>query len=365
MTKLEYQEIIDRMTLEEEIALCSGADSWTTKTYEKYGIPSIFMCDGPHGLRKEMTGVENSVFNQSIPATCFPTASTSACSWDRKLLREMGEAVAEEAKQEGVSIVLGPGVNIKRNPLCGRNFEYFSEDPYLAGEMAESWINGAQSKGVGVSLKHFAGNNQENMRMLSDSIIDECTLREIYLPAFETAVKRSKPATIMCAYNLLNGTYCSDNRYLLREILRNDWGFEGAIITDWGAMNDRIKAFEAGLDLEMPGSRGYFDREVISAVKNGTLPKERINESVDRLLELIFTAHKNLQPGFKYDVDEHHNLARRIAAQSAVLLKNDDHILPLQKEVKIALIGALAKEPRFQGAGSSLINPIRLTNAYA
>jgi beta-glucosidase len=275
----------------------------------------------------------------------------------------MGEALAEEALQEGVSIILGPGVNIKRNPLCGRNFEYFSEDPYLAGELATSWIDGVQSKGVGVSPKHFAGNNQENQRMTSDSLIDERTLREIYLPAFEAAVKRAKPATIMCAYNRLNGTYCSDNVYLLRNILRDEWGFEGVIVTDWGALNDRVTAFQAGLDLEMPGGVGYFDQAVIDAVRCGELPEARVDESVDRLLSLIADARKNWQPNYRYDVKEHHALAKKIAAQSAVLLKNEDHALPLRRDQRIALIGALAKEPRYQGAGSSFITPTLLSNA--
>lgn len=360
---MKHQEIIDQMTLEDKVALCSGADFFSTKAFEMYGIPSITMVDGPHGVRKQVAAADHLGINKSVPSTSFPTASLSACSWDRDLLREMGAAIGEEALQEGVAIVLGPGVNIKRNPLCGRNFEYFSEDPFLAGEMAASWIQGIQSQGVGASLKHFAANSQETERMTSDSIMDERTLREIYLPAFEKAVKSAKPSTVMCAYNLLNGVYCSDNRFLLREILRNEWGFEGAVVTDWGAMNDRIKAFEAGLDLEMPGSKGYFDDEVMAAVKNGELPEERINESVDRLLDLIFTAAANRKTDFHYAVEDHHLLAKKIAANSAVLLKNEGQILPIAKGKKIALIGALAKEPRYQGAGSSHINPTKLSSA--
>ncbi len=359
---MKYQTIIDQLTLEDKVALCSGADFFSTKPFEKYGIPAISMADGPHGLRKQEAAADQLGVNKSMPSTSFPTASLSACSWDRDLLREMGAAIGEEALQEGVSIVLGPGVNIKRNPLCGRNFEYFSEDPYLAGELAVGWINGVQSRGVGTSLKHFAANSQETERMTSDSIMDERTLREIYLPAFEKAVKAAKPSTVMCAYNLLNGVYCSDNRFLLREILRDEWGFEGAVVTDWGAMNDRVKAFEAGLDLEMPGSKGHFDKKVIAAIQNMELPEERINESVDRLLDLIFTAVANRQTDFRYDVEGHHLLAKKIAVNSAVLLKNDENILPIAKGKKIALIGALAKSPRYQGAGSSHVNPTQLVS---
>lgn len=360
---MKYQSIIDQMTLEEKVALCSGKGQYTAKAFEKYGIPGIAMNDGPHGLRKLPSGDEQFGINNSLPATCFPTASLTACSWDRDLLHEMGIAIAEEALQEQVSIVLGPGANIKRNPLCGRNFEYFSEDPFLAGEMAASWIDGVQSLGVGASLKHLAGNNQEDERMSSDSLVDERTLREIYLPAFEKAVKSARPATVMCAYNKLNGIYCSDNRYLLRDILRNEWGFQGVIMTDWGAMNDRVKAFEAGLDLEMPGSNGYFDHMVITAIQNGQLSEERLDESVDRLLDLILASASILKKDYKYDEEEHHLLAKKIAANSAVLLRNEENILPVQKGKQVALVGELAKYPRYQGAGSSHINPTRLSSA--
>jgi beta-glucosidase len=360
---MKYQAIIDRMTLEEKIALCSGADFFTTRAFQPYDIPVITMVDGPHGLRKPVAAADQLGINRSFPATCFPTACLTACSWDRQLLREMGAAIAEEALQEGVSIVLGPGANIKRNPLCGRNFEYFSEDPFLAGEMAASWIDGLQSKGVGASLKHFAANSQENERMSSDSIVDERTLREIYLPAFEKAVKGAKPATVMCAYNRLNGIYCSDHARLLRNILRDEWGFAGVVVTDWGALNDRVKAFEAGLDLEMPGSRGYFDAEVNAAIHSGHLAEARLDESVDRLLELIFSMANNPKEGVRFDADSHHSLAKRIAANSAVLLKNDGQLLPIAPGKKIALIGAFASEPRYQGAGSSHINPIQLSSA--
>lgn len=360
---MKHASIIERMTLEDKVALCSGAASFVTKGFEQYGIPKMIMADGPHGLRKQLAAADHLGINDSVPATSFPTASLSACSWDRELLRQMGEAIAREALEGGVAVVLGPGVNIKRNPLCGRNFEYFSEDPYLSGEMGASWIEGLQSLGVGASLKHYAGNSQENDRMASDSLIDERTLREIYLPAFEKAVKAARPKTVMCAYNKVNGTYCSDHVELMRTILREEWGFAGVNVTDWGAMNDRIQAFEAGVDLEMPASDGYFDQEIIAAVRSGNLPEERLNESVDRLLELILSSAATMPKSYTFDRDAHHQLAKTIAAQSAVLLKNQDGILPIAQGKKIALIGALAKEPRYQGAGSSHINPTRLSNA--
>ncbi len=355
--------IRDQMTLPEKIALCSGGDFFATKAFEQHGVPAITLTDGPHGLRKPVAAADQLGINRSVPATCFPTASLTACSWDRDLLRELGAAIGEEALQHGVDVVLGPGVNLKRNPLCGRNFEYFSEDPYLAGELAAGWIEGLQSRGVGASLKHFAGNNQEDERMSSDSLIDERTLRELYLPAFEKAVKQAKPATVMCAYNKLNGVYCSDNADLLRAILRDEWGFAGVIVTDWGALNDRVKAFEAGLDLEMPASQGCFDETVLAALQAGALCEERLNESVDRLLDLAFTAAANRRAGFHVDAEGHHRLAQRLAADSAVLLKNEDHLLPIPRGRRIALIGALAKEPRYQGAGSSHINPTKLASA--
>ncbi|MBN1640596.1 MAG: glycoside hydrolase family 3 C-terminal domain-containing protein [Anaerolineae bacterium] len=351
------------MTLEHKIALCSGASFFSTVAFDQYGIPSITMADGPHGLRKQVAIDDRLGIHRSVPATCFPTASLTACSWDRALLREIGAAIGEEALQEGVSIVLGPGANVKRNPLCGRSFEYYSEDPYLAGELAAAWIDGLQSQGVGASLKHFAANSQESERMASDSIVDERTLREIYLSAFEKAVKRAAPATVMCAYNKLNGVHCSDHRYLLRDILRDEWGFGGVIVTDWGAMNDRVKATEAGLDLEMPGSKGHFDETVLAAVQSGELPGARLDESVDRLLDLILALAANRRAGYRYDVDRHHALAQRAAAHSAVLLKNEGGILPIEKGKRIALIGALARDPRYQGAGSSHVVPTRLCSA--
>jgi beta-glucosidase len=359
---MKNRAIIDRMTLEEKVAFCSGADFQSTRTIERHGIPPITMVDGPHGIRRQEASADHLGINKSVPSTCFPAACLAACSWDRDLLREMGAAIGEEARQEGVSVVLGPGLNIKRNPLCGRNFEYFSEDPFLAGELAASWIEGIQEKGIGACPKHFAANNQENERMCSNSLVDERTLREIYLPAFEKAVTRARPATLMCAYGRVNGVFCSDNAALLRRILREEWGFAGVIVTDWGAMNDRVMAFKAGLDLEMPGSRGFFDEEVIDAVRGGRLPEERLDECVDRLLELARAAAAHRRPDYRCDVEHHHELAGRIAASSAVLLKNVGNILPISRGTRVALIGALARDPRYQGAGSSHVNPTRLSS---
>ncbi len=361
---MNFQEIIDKMTLEEKIKLCSGADYWNTEAFSEYGIPSIRVNDGPHGLRIQKNKKDNLGINESLPSTCFPTACMTGSSWDRELIRVMGEALAEESIQEGTAVLLGPGINIKRNPLCGRNFEYFSEDPFLSGELGAAWINGIQGRGVGASLKHFAANSQENHRLCSDSIIDERSLREIYLAAFENAVKTAGPATVMCAYNLVNGTYCSDNKYLLTDILRGEWGFQGVVISDWGATNDRIAGFKAGMDLEMPGSKGYFDKAVASAVKAGDLSEQCIDQCVDRLLSLIFTCSKNLKAksNNKYNIEKHHELARKIAGESAVLLKNDKGILPLDISRKTVIIGELAQKLRYQGTGSSRITPHRISN---
>jgi beta-glucosidase len=359
----DHHRILSNMTLEEKIAFCSGASFWETKAFPRHRIPALFMCDGPHGLRKQMGSGDHLGLNASVATTCFPTASAAASTWDLDLLREMGEAIALEALREHVNIVLGPGVNMKRNPLCGRNFEYYSEDPFLSGKLAAAWIKGVQGVGVGVSLKHFAANNREAKRMSSDSMVDERALREYYLPAFEIAVKEAAPATVMCAYNKLNGTYCGDNKRLLTDILREEWGFEGAVVTDWGAMNDRIAGFKTGLDLEMPGSKGRFDAEVKEAVEDGLLGESAIDASVLRLLTLIektYTENPVLQPG---DLKEqHHSLARKIAAASGVLLKNEGNILPLSGGGKITVIGTLAEKPRYQGTGSSMVNPTRIEN---
>lgn len=358
---MKHKRLIDQLSLADKVSLCSGLDFWRTKAFTEYNIPSIMVSDGPHGLRKQSEESDHLGINNSTPATCFPASCALGSSWDRELVKQVAGAIAREAVQEDVAVVLGPGINIKRNPLCGRNFEYYSEDPYLSGELATGFIQGAESQGVGTSLKHFAANSQETKRFTSDSVLDERTLREIYLAAFETAVKQGKPATVMCAYNKINGTYCSDNKYLLREVLREEWGYNGVVVTDWGAMNDRTAAFEAGTDLEMPGGASYFDQEVIAAVKGGHLSEQRIDEAVDRILTLIFRAEGNRNREITTDVEVHHELARRTAAESAVLLKNQDNILPLGKSKRIAIIGSMAKKIRYQGSGSSHINPTKIT----
>lgn len=355
---MKHKKIIEKMTLEEKIAFCSGKSFWETKDFPKYNIPSLLMSDGPHGLRKQVDKGDHLGLNKSIATTCFPTASAVAATWDVSLMREIGEALGEEAVKEDVNIILGPGVNMKRNPLCGRNFEYFSEDPFLSGKIASAWIYGVQSKGVGVSLKHFALNNQELKRMSTDVLIDERALREYYLPAFEIAVKESEPATLMCAYNKIDGIYCSDNKQLMWDILRKEWGFDGAVLTDWGAMNDRIEAFKAGLDLEMPGSNGRFDKEVKLAVEEGRLDEKLIDSSVCRLLTLIERTNRGDKSNISSDLyEKHHQLARKAAVSGGILLKNEDNILPLGNEAEITLIGELAKTPRYQGTGSSKVTP--------
>ena len=362
---MELDVIIRQMTLKDKIALCSGKNFWETKKQGKYGIPSFFMCDGPHGLRKQEKASDMLGVNRSRVATCFPAEVTTASTWDPKLLQEIGKAIGEEAKDQGVGLVLGPGVNIKRNPLCGRNFEYFSEDPYLAGKLAAGFIQGVEAEGVGTSLKHFAGNSQEKSRFNSDSIMDERTMREIYLTAFEIAVKEGKPSTVMCAYPKLNGVHCSDSKELLDDILRKDWGFDGMVVTDWGAMNDRISGFQAGCDLNMPGGSNYMEKAVLRAVKDGTLSEEKVDASVKRILKLAFRAEVLRQEKAACDYEKHHETARKAAEQGAVLLKNEDGLLPLKENKKIAVIGAMAKNMRYQGSGSSHINPVKLSQPMA
>lgn len=357
----EIRSIVRAMTLEERIALCSGKSFWETKAFPKYGIPSLFMSDGSHGLRKQERegGADMLGVNESNPATCFPAEVTTSGSWDPELLEKIGDAIAEEAMSQHVGMVLGPGENIKRNPLCGRNFEYFSEDPYLAGKLAAGYIRGMEKRGVSTSLKHFAANSQEYMRFSSDSVMDERTLREIYLRGFEIAVKEGKPSTVMCAYPKLNGTHCSDNRKLLTDILRKDWGFDGMVVTDWGAMNDRIKGFQAGCDLNMPGGSDYMEKECLAAVKDGRLSEEDINRSAERVLRVVFRAAETLGTATAATPDmtnRHHELARLAAEEGAVLLKNENYILPLDRDEHIAIIGYMAKNMHFQGAGSSHIH---------
>ena len=363
---MKYGNIISKLTLEEKAALCSGKDFWHLVGFEHLGIPSIMVTDGPHGLRKQnqqKTGAGD-VLGNSVPATCFPTASLTAASWDTELIGRMGEALGEECLKEQVSVLLGPGVNMKRSPLCGRNFEYFSEDPFLAGNMAAAFVNGVQSKGVGTSLKHFAANNQECRRMTISSVADERALREIYLTAFEICVKNANPWTVMNAYNKINGTYCAENNWLLNGVLRGDWGYDGLVVTDWGAENEIADGLKAGQNLEMPGSGGYGPKKLVKAVNDGTLDESLLDENVDKILELIYKAAANLHTDYKCDMKAHHELAREIVTKSVVLLKNEDDILPLDKNKRVAVIGEMAKEPRFQGAGSSFINPTQVDCAY-
>nr|AGS53239.1 beta-glucosidase [uncultured bacterium contig00149] len=359
---MDIKGIISQMTLEEKSSLCSGLNFWETKPVERLGVPSIMMTDGPHGMRKLSELTNEAGHSVSEPATCFPPAVLSACSFDTELLRELGEALGRECIATDVRIILGPGANIKRSPLCGRNFEYFSEDPYLAGEMAAAHIKGVQSTGVGTSLKHFAANSQETRRFSSDSQVDERTLREIYFPAFERAVKEAQPTTVMCSYNRLNGEYTSEHHWLLTEVLRDEWGFEGLVVSDWGAVNDRVKGVAAGLELEMPGGRRFNDEKIAAAVRSGALPEATLDLCVERILTLIERV-KGDGSAPPIDADKHHALARKIAAESMVLLKNDGGLLPLKMGAKIAFIGQFATEPRFQGGGSSQVNPLKMTPA--
>lgn len=361
--KRDIKNIVNKMTLEEKAGLCSGRDFWNTKSIERLNIPSIMMADGPHGLRKQAEDVDHLGMNVSVPATCFPSGATLACSWDRSLLERVGVALGKECQSQDVSILLGPAVNIKRSPLCGRNFEYFSEDPYLSGELAASYIKGVQSQGVGTSLKHYVANNQEHRRLVIDAIIDERTLHEIYLAGFERAVKQSRPWTVMCAYNKVNSKYCSENQYLLTDILREKWGYDGFVVSDWGAVNDRVDALMAGLELEMPSSGGMGDRKIVDAVRNGLLSESILDEAVERLLKIIFMAIDNKKENVVYDEDAHHQLAREVARECMVLLKNEDDILPLKREGTLAIIGGFAKQPRYQGGGSSHVNSSRVDSA--
>ncbi len=361
---MDIQNLIAQMTLEEKASLCSGRDFWHLKGIERLGIPSIMVTDGPHGLRKQVTDSDHVGLNESVPATCFPTASALAATWNRELVYQVGVALGEECRQEKVGVILGPGANIKRSPLCGRNFEYFSEDPYLSGEMAASHINGVQSQGIGTSLKHYAVNNQEYRRMTIDAQVDMRALREIYLAGYEIAVKKAQPWTVMCAYNRVNGTYCCEHPFLLTEMLKEEWGHTGLVVTDWGAMNQRVEALIAGTELEMPGVSNGNDELIVQAVREGRLDESVLDRAVERILALIFKAHKTLAQDYRYDPQAHHALARRVAAEGAVLLKNEGALLPLQPSTRVALIGRFAQAPRYQGAGSSLINPSRLDNLF-
>lgn len=356
------KELISQMTLEEKAGMCSGLDFWHLKGVERLGIPSVMVSDGPHGLRKQDDKADHLGINDSIKAVCFPPAVLSACSFDRDLLEKMGEVVGDEAQATDLSTVLGPAVNIKRSPLCGRNFEYYSEDPYLAGEAAAAFIKGVQSRHIGTSIKHFAANNQEFNRMSASSEVDERTMREIYLPAFETAVKKSQPYTVMCSYNKINGTYASENPWLLTKVLRDEWGFEGYVMSDWGAVNDRVEGLKAGLELEMPSSNGINDAEIVKAVQDGTLEEAVLDRAVERILKIVFEYvdnHKE-QP---LTLEEDHKFAQHAAEESIVLLKNEK-VLPLDEIESIAYIGGFVKNPRYQGGGSSHVNSFKVTSAW-
>ena len=368
MSQSEITTWLAQISLEEKAGLCSGKNFWNLKGVERLNIPSIMITDGPHGLRKQNEISDHLGIGHSVPAVCFPTASALASSWDKNLLREIGAALGEKSAHENVAVLLGPGMNIKRHPSCGRNFEYFSEDPLLTGELAAAQIDGIQSHNVGACIKHFAVNNHENGRMVVDVLIDERTLREIYLKGFEIAVKKSRPWMTMCAYNRLNGIYCSDHRELLTDILRDQWGFDGVVVTDWGAMNERVHAIRAGLDLEMPASGGENEQKIIKAVQSGELDKSDLDKACTNILSMIF---KSLQVRRAPSIDEQqqhllaqHLLAQRAAEDSAVLLKNDSAILPLATTKTVALIGEFAKSPRYQGAGSSRVNPTQVDCAF-
>lgn len=357
---MKYRELIDKMTLEEKAGLTSGMDFWHTKPIPRLGIPSMLLSDGPHGLRKQEWQSDHLGMHKSVPATCFPTAASLANSWDTDMIERLGRALGLEAASEGISVLLGPGCNIKRNPLCGRNFEYFSEDPYLSGKSAAALIRGVQSNGISACVKHFAANSQELRRMSNDSVVDERTLREIYLPSFEMAVKEGGVKCVMTSYNRLNGEYTNENTHLLQDILCGEWGYDGMVVTDWGGNNDRVKALAAGDNLEMPYSGGDTDRYVAQAVRDGVISEELLDERVDKILDMIFTTRKAFD--YKhYDKAEHHRLAAGFAEETAVLLKNDG-ILPLRSG-SVAVIGDFAKTPRYQGAGSSLVNSTRVDNA--
>lgn len=362
MDRKELKELIGKMTLEEKAGLCSGEDFWHTKAVERLGIPATMVSDGPHGLRKQDLLADHLGVNESIEAVCFPAGCATAASFNRSLLTRMGEALGEECQAEDVSVILGPAVNIKRSPLCGRNFEYYSEDPYVASEIATAHIQGVQSKQVGTSIKHFLANNQETRRMSASSEVDERTLHEIYLAAFEGAVKNAKPWTVMCSYNRINGVYAAENKTYLTDVLRNQWGFDGYVVSDWGAVNDRVDGLKAGLELEMPSSHGVNDRMIVEAVQNGSLQEEVLDTAVERILNIVYRYVENRDETAVFDKEKHHELARQIAEECIVLLKNDG-VLPLQETTKAAFIGKYAKKPRYQGGGSSHINSYRVTCA--
>lgn len=355
MKELDIEKILQKMTLEEKAQMCSGRDFWHSQDVERLGIPSVMMCDGPNGLRKQKGQGDHLGINESIETVCYPTSSAIAASFDRDLLRKLGESLGEECQSEQVSMLLGPGVNMKRSPLCGRNFEYFSEDPYLAGELASAYVKGLQSKGVAACVKHFTANNQETRRMSGSSDMSERTLHEVYLPAFEKVVKEGKVKSVMCAYNAVNGTFCSENKELLTDILREKWKFDGFVVTDWGATKDRVKGLKAGVDLEMPGGTKESTEEIIKAVKDGSLSEEVLDQAVGNILKFVSASMKNQMKNVSFARDEAHGRSGIFARESAVLMKNEG-VLPLENGENTVFIGEFAVNPRYQGAGSSHIN---------
>ena len=358
---MKHTDIITKLNLEQKCALLSGDTVFTTRGYKNAGVPSITLSDGPNGVRKQAGAADHLGLNPSVPATCFPTAATVACSWDPALGEEIGRAMGEEAAAQEVAVLLGPGLNTKRSPLCGRNFEYFSEDPYLSGKMAAAYVRGIQSEGISACPKHFAVNSQELRRMASDSVVDERTLRELYLTGFEIVVKEAHPKALMSSYNLINGTYANENAHLLQDILRGEWGFDGAVVTDWGGSNDHALGVKNGSTLEMPAPGGDAVRELLAAVQSGKIAEADVDARLDELLTLVLDTHAAVERHSRsFDADAHHALARRAAGESVVLLKNDDALLPLAEGTRVAVIGDFAETPRYQGAGSSAVNSIKV-----
>ena len=359
----KIRDLVKQMTLEEKAGMCSGADFWHTKSVERLEIPSVMLSDGPHGLRKQEEKGDHLGMGDSIEAVCFPAGCLSASSFDREMLRKLGETLGNECQAENVSVILGPAMNIKRSPLCGRNFEYYSEDPLVSTELATAYIEGVQSKHVGTSPKHFLANNQEHYRLTGSSEVDERTLREIYLASFEGAVKNAKPWTVMGSYNSVNGVFATENKKYLTDVLRDEWGFDGYVVSDWGAVNERVPGLKAGLDLEMPSSNGVNDRKIVEAVQNGELDEEILDRTCERILDVVYRYLENRDENAVFDREKDHDTAEKIAEESMVLLKNDGGLLPFDKNQKIAFIGHYAKEPRYQGGGSSHIHSSRVVSA--
>ena len=361
----KIKELVRQLTLEEKAALCAGSSNWDTTPVKRLDIPSVMMADGPHGLRKQYSVTEDpKAYSETITSVCFPCGAALAATFDRALIHHLGETIGEECQAENVAIILGPGANIKRSPLCGRNFEYYSEDPLLSSEIAAAFIQGVQSRNIGVSLKHFTMNNQETRRLSVDARADERTMREIYLASFENAVRKGKPWTVMTAYNKINGVYGSENQKTITGILRYEWGFDGLTMTDWGGVNDRVAGMRAGMDLEMPYSGPYNEQKLVDAVRKGELDESCLDQTVERLLTLVFRFTDNRDPEAVFDREAHHQVAREIASNSVILLKNEGNLLPLDPSQKIAFIGSYAASPRFQGSGSSFIRASRVTNAF-